>query len=58
MPVTGLGDWALNNIAKIDAARAKFDAGAVRKDRKIAIRSALAGAGHGVAAGERKRFGA
>ena len=25
-PVSALGNWALNNIAKIDAARTKFDA--------------------------------
>jgi len=35
-PVKALGDWALRNIGKIDAARAKFDAAASRRERKIA----------------------
>ena len=35
-PVSALGDWALKNIGKIDAARAKFDKAAPKRDRKIA----------------------
>lgn len=35
-PVSALGDWALRNIGKIDAARAKFDNAAPKRDRKIA----------------------
>jgi DNA-binding HxlR family transcriptional regulator len=37
-PVTALGDWALRNINKIDAARARFDA-ALAKSEKRAIRT-------------------
>ena len=36
-PVTALGDWALKNIGKIDAARAKFDAAAARAESKPVI---------------------
>ena len=35
-PVSALGDWALMNIGKIDAARAKFDNAAPKRERKIA----------------------
>src|SRR6201996_844743 len=32
VPVKALGDWALNNIGKIDAARVKFDSAAAPKE--------------------------
>jgi DNA-binding HxlR family transcriptional regulator len=35
-PVSALGDWALKNIGKIDAARTKFDNAAPKRERKIA----------------------
>ena len=35
-PVSALGDWALKNIGKIDAARMKFDNAAPKRERKIA----------------------
>ena len=35
-PVSALGDWALKNIGKIDAARVKFDNAAPKRERKIA----------------------
>ena len=34
-PVTGLSAWALKHIAKIELARAKFDAAALKKERKF-----------------------
>ena len=37
VPVSALGDWALNNIGKIDAARAKFDAAAQKAESKPLI---------------------
>jgi len=36
-PVTALGDWALRNIAKIDAARTKFDAASQKAEGKPLI---------------------
>ena len=36
-PVTSLGDWALRNIAKIDAARTKFDAASQKAEGKPLI---------------------
>ena len=35
-PVSALGGWALKNIGKIEAARAKFDNAAPKRERKIA----------------------
>jgi DNA-binding HxlR family transcriptional regulator len=40
VPVSGLSDWALKNIARIDAARAKFDAVAPRAPSQVAARPA------------------
>jgi len=34
-PVTGLSAWALKHIGRIELARAKFDAEALRKERKF-----------------------
>ena len=36
-PVTALGDWALHNIGKIDAARTKFDAAAQKAEARPLI---------------------
>ena len=36
-PVTALGDWALKNIGKIDAARTKFDAAAEKAEGRPLI---------------------
>jgi DNA-binding HxlR family transcriptional regulator len=36
-PVTALGDWALKNIGKIDAARTKFDAAAQKAEGRPLI---------------------
>jgi len=36
-PVTALGDWALRNIGKIDAARTKFDATAQKAEARPLI---------------------
>jgi DNA-binding HxlR family transcriptional regulator len=37
VPVSGLSHWALKNIAKIDAARAKFDTAAAKAEAKPLI---------------------
>jgi DNA-binding HxlR family transcriptional regulator len=41
-PVTGLSAWALKNIGRIEAARAKFDAATAKKKQKSkSVRSSL-----------------
>ena len=47
VPVNALGDWARSNIARIDAARARFDEN-VRKLPGSAIADAYCGTGFGL----------
>lgn len=40
VPVSGLSDWALRNIARIEVARTKFDGAAAAKDGKVRPKAA------------------
>ena len=40
VPVSGLSDWALRNIARIEAARTKFDGAAAANDGKLRAKAA------------------